>query len=86
VGEEPGEEAGGGVRLWVFPRVDQVSSNWHPEGGLVVIAEDRPAAETMLAKNAAIKVTEAEWKDAHRYVIADDCEGRVYTFPDAGCC
>lgn len=76
------------MRLFLFERVEQVSENYHPGGGLVIVANSEEHARSLIADSASIKPTDEEWAKVRIYFL-DDTFGNaphVYVFPDAGCC
>lgn len=74
------------MQIFLFERVDQVSGNYHPEGGLVVVARDRQHVEELISGDQSIQVTEREWEHVAIYPLIGEAEAKVYVFPDAGCC
>ena len=75
---------GGFIYIWEC--IENVSSRYHPEGGLAVVAEDQDAARAMIAATKNIEVTEREWERVIVLPIAGEIEHRIISFPDAGCC
>lgn len=71
------------MKLFIWKQVGECGSgSYHPEGGLVIIAQSLPAAlEAAKAEGAVIK--DDETPDEVR-----DIEGPAgfWRFPDAGCC
>jgi len=74
------------MKAFIFKRIDEVSSRWHSEGGLVVIAENVEQAKKEIAKDICITVTESEWAEVETYNLVGNPEPKVFTFPDSGCC
>jgi len=84
------------VKAFVFPRIDTLTSSYHSEGGLLIIAEDRADAERQIAAHndapsswydkPNLHPTDDEWDSAVVYELAGDAEPRIFLFPDAGCC
>jgi hypothetical protein len=70
------------MKVFVWKRIEQASSNWHSEGGLVVFADTLERARE-LAKEKKAHPAEDELPDTVR-----ECEGgeAVFIMPDAGCC
>lgn len=74
------------MTLFVLDNVDELTSRYHTEGGLVVVASDLDAAKALVAATCTeAKITDDEWAAAVQYHV-DDAEPRVFVFPDAGCC
>ena len=74
------------MRMFLFHRIDRVSSNYHEEGGLVIVARDEAHARELIGNDEYIKPTDEEWGKAVAYDLSGDPEPKVYVFPDAGCC
>ena len=66
------------MKLFIWNRIYELTDNYHPEGGLLVIAEDLENAKNMEPKINSIK------PDYVYDVIAD--KPLKIIFPDAGCC
>ena len=78
------------MNVFIFPRIQQLTSNYHPEGGLVVVARHVPHVEALIAAQnidgGRIEITAKEWDGVLMYRMAAEAEPRVILFPDAGCC
>lgn len=76
------------MKLFLFQRIEQVSGNYHPEGGLVIVASDIDEAMELIAKDENITVTGEDWGRVVTYPLSSDFGYMpfVYVFPDAGCC
>lgn len=76
------------MMLFLFRRIDQVSGNYHPEGGLVIVAYDRERAQDLIAESSEIQPTESDWDEVIEYELmtGHGYQPAVYVFPDAGCC
>jgi len=72
------------VKLFLWERLADVSSNWHTGGGLVVVAKDLDAAIALARQDEYIKVTQEDKPDFE--CNTDATEEKVFVFPDAGCC
>lgn len=75
------------MNVYIWNRLDRVTTNWHAEGGIVVVADSLDAARALAA--AEIKVENPDVLTSlpdHTYAIAGEAESRVVVFPDAGCC
>ena len=71
------------MKVYLWRRVKYASSNYHPEGGVVVFAEDEPSARS-LASAAGANIADDEVPD--RITECVPCDRTAYIFPDAGCC
>lgn len=74
------------MKLFLFERINQVSENYHSEGGLVIVAIDRNHAEMLIADDANIQPTESDWGEVVEYTLDRGYTPVFYVFPDAGCC
>ena len=74
------------MKLFLFRRIQQATEYYHPEGGLVIVADSLAHALELIGENEHIQPTEAEWEDAIGYEIFGNPKPNVYVFPDAGCC
>lgn len=73
--------------LYVWNRVENATSNYHSEGGIIVIAKDLARAREMIAEATA----DVEGPCEALTIAPDfqrDCGGDEYIaiHPDAGCC
>lgn len=76
------------MQLFLFRRIEQVSENYHPEGGLVIVANDLEGAMSLIREDEHIKPTGEEWTKVIVYELmpGHGYQPAVYVFPDAGCC
>jgi len=89
------------MNVYVFKDVEQLTDNYHCEGGLVVVAKNENHVEELIKDTnkiswdesddftligADIRLSDEEWADMIVYPTNNDAEPRVYVFPDAGCC
>lgn len=74
------------MKMFVFKRIEQVSSNLHPEGGLMVVARDKDHVEYLLEVEKYIELSDGDWEKVIIFELKNDEEPRVIIFPDAGCC
>ena len=72
------------MKVFVWERVDQASSNYHSEGGVVVFAETEARAREIANKQSGCSIAENEEPDEARDVSGGN--EAVYIMPDAGCC
>lgn len=71
------------MKIFIWQTIDKCTSNYHPEGGVVVVAENLERAKE-LALGSGAEIKEDEKPDAV-YDVAQ-AEEKVFIFPDAGCC
>jgi hypothetical protein len=89
------------MKLYIWEDVSHVSSSWHDEGGVVVIAEDLDAARSKVRDYCAqflpeegeergvlLATVDADLaKDPGAALVVDPAtEPRLWVFPNAGCC
>lgn len=74
------------MKIFIFQHVDKCSPNYHPEGGLVLIAKDIEQAKLFLKEKDHIEITDEEWEDVESFELADNVESKYWIMPNAGCC
>ena len=85
------------MNIYIFEDVDQLTTNYHCEGGLVVVAKNEKHVNELIQienktvneydwQEAAIELTEEEWEKVKVYPLAEEVEPKVMIFPNAGCC
>ena len=74
------------MRIFVFEDIENCSSNYHSEGGLVVIAKDIEHAKELLKEDKSIDVTDEEWGKVESFALAENVEPKFWVMPNAGCC
>lgn len=74
------------MKIFVLEHVEQVSGNYHSDGGLVVVARDIEEAKKLVEREWECKPTDEEWGQAMVYELKEGYETKCYVFPDAGCC
>lgn len=83
------------MKIWIIECVENLTDNWHPEGGIAVIAESLDAAKKLILAETETdfqgnvftpKVTDEEWAESVEMELAGNIEERVFIFPNAGCC
>ena len=74
------------MKIFIFENIGNVSSNYHPEGGLVIIADDIDAAKELIKSNPSIIITDNEWEGVESFELAELVEPKYWVMPDAGCC
>ena len=74
------------MKMFIFEYLNEVSDNYHCEGGLAVVAKDKEQVYQLIKEHGDIEITEDEWKEAYIYELIGDIEPKVFVFPDAGCC
>lgn len=76
------------MKLFIWPRASDVTENWHPEAGLVVVAEDLEDARDYMRGHKYVGTTsDAFTTDPFfTFELAEDRERMCIVFPDSGCC
>ena len=73
---------GPAMKVFIWQRINHATDNYHPEGGVVVIAGDLDRAVRLAAdKGAIIDKMPDRTLDVH-----DNASEEVFIFQDAGCC
>lgn len=72
------------MKVFIWERVEQCADNYHPEGGVVVIAETEERARELANMQHGCNI---EKNEAVSYVVGTySKKEKVFIFPDAGCC
>ena len=71
------------VKVFVWAKIEECTSNYHSEGGVVVFAKDEARARK-LAKKHGCQIKDTEKPNAIRKVVGDKED--IYIMPNAGCC
>jgi biotin-(acetyl-CoA carboxylase) ligase len=81
------------MKVFIWKRLEQVSTNWHREGGLMVCASSLERAREIVKEKVDVEdygdPVDCDAKDLDpdiTYTVTEDAEERVLVFPDAGCC
>lgn len=74
------------MQVFIFPHLEQVSGNYHTNGGAVIIAENDEKARQLAEQTDGLQISESEWQTAEVFTISGDAPPKVYIYPDAGCC
>lgn len=74
--------------MYVFQYVEQVTSNWHSGGGVMILAYNERHALELVEATEDLEITAEEWQEAEEFQVKNDFDydPKVYIFPDAGCC
>lgn len=72
------------MKVFVWDYLDNVSSSYHSDGGLLVVAETLEAAVKLAEQEPSVVVGEEQ--PTVVYETTEDAEQRVMVFPNAGCC
>lgn len=72
------------MKVFVWSHVDQCTHHYHPEGGVVVFAEDESRARELANAEPGCSIRTDEQPNEVRDVAGG--EERVFIMPDAGCC
>lgn len=83
------------MNIYIWKNLLEVTSNYHPEGGLAVVARSLDHAKEVVAHYYDDNY-DPEWSTAPRpnldiepdavYTLANEETPRVFVFPNAGCC
>lgn len=71
------------MKLFIWEYLEEVSCNYHTEGGLVVVEDDLKSAVELAEKNEYVTIGDIEPDHVYDVGIA---EAKVLIFQDAGCC
>jgi hypothetical protein len=75
------------MNIYIFERIENVSGNYHKEGGLVIIASSIEHAKEVISVDKNICPTDEEWDAVQFFHLKDREEKpRYWVMPDAGCC
>lgn len=74
------------MKIFIFERLDQVTPEWHPEGGLVVIAKNIEHVNELIRFEDFIEISDEEWNTVKVYELKGDVKPEIITFRDTGCC
>lgn len=75
--------------VFIWDEVDNLTHNWHDDGGLVVVAVDLAKARELIVDNGRIPASCTALTDPpdHTYPLKRGTyQDKVFVFPDAGCC
>ncbi len=74
------------MNAYIFENVEQLTSNYHSGGGLIIFARDIDHATELTRSDSSISISDVEWSEAKVFKMADDVQPQIFKFPDAGCC
>ena len=81
------------MKIFIWRRLEELTTHWHPEGGLVVIAKSLEVARAMIRFKAKLGVWDAIDPSCDALTkepdLTFDCSCDVETlivFPNSGCC
>ena len=74
------------MNIYVFEDLQNVSGNYHPGGGAVIVALDIESAKIFAGDTEYLEISDEDWENVTIYELAEYYEAKVYIFPDAGCC
>jgi len=72
--------------VYIFEYIEELTDNWHSDGGLVVIAKSRKQAKELIASKPSMVVTDEEWDSCIVHKLVGNPKPQIFVFPDAGCC
>lgn len=73
------------MKIFIWERVENATSNYHSGGGVVVVAETLEQAMSM-AEEHGVRFGDEYDTAPIALELSDEQEPRVFVFPDAGCC
>jgi hypothetical protein len=73
------------MRVYIWERIQELTDNYHSDGGLVVVAANLQRA-IELAEAEGVTFSDKETIPTINYSVVADVEEKVFIFPDAGCC
>ena len=73
------------MHVYMWERISNCTENYHPEGGLLVVAESLDSAIDK-ARECGIGLTSDELEPDRIWPTDPSQESEVWIFPDAGCC
>lgn len=75
------------MKVFIWERLSNVTTNWHHEGGCVVIAESLEKAREQLHIHGVPVGSDAFAAEPDKTLPTGDFEDPdVFIFPDSGCC
>jgi hypothetical protein len=84
------------MKLYVLTQDDGLTTCYHDNGGLVVVARDKDHANEVIREShskggynrgeALRTPNDGEWAQAVVYELVGDPKPAVFIHPDAGCC
>lgn len=75
------------MQIFIFERVEELTGNYHPEGGLAVIAKNLEDCIKFANSEKQINLSEQEISDVKVFSLSDkNIENQIFIFPDSGCC
>jgi hypothetical protein len=73
------------MKVFIWYDIDELTDNYHSDGGLVVIADNLEDAR-ILAMERNVKFKDIELQPDLVYELKDYPKDNVIIFPNAGCC
>jgi hypothetical protein len=73
------------MKMFIWMSAEMVSSRYHSDGGLMVIASTEERARELANGTEDVVVSPGNTVD-HVYELLGAPEEKVLVFPDAGCC
>lgn len=71
------------MKIYIYKELYHVSDRYHEHGGLIVIAKDRKAHDSLVAKDVSIVIDK---RPDIILNVSGKIEEQVIVFPNAGCC
>jgi len=74
------------MKIFILPRVEECTEEYHTEGGLVVLAKDIDKAKELIKAETQARPTEEEWASATIFDVVGEHEPAHWIMSDTGCC
>lgn len=74
------------MEVYIWRRLDQVTDNYHREGGLVIVASSLARAKELAGENDSFDCCPVIDKDPDHILPTTESEEIIIPFRDAGCC
>lgn len=72
------------MKIFIWHYISECSTNYHKEGGVVVIAKDEAMARELANSEPGCNIRNDEYPDLILECV--DTQDKVFIMPDAGCC
>lgn len=73
-------------RIYIFESVDGITDEYHDGGGLAIVTATGDPQKVFRDAHPNLEPDFANAELTATYVVADNEEGRIFVFPDRGCC
>lgn len=72
------------MRIYIFDYVGNITGSWHNGGGVAVITDGDP--EKVIREKLPDLNPDFSESEVTSYKVVDGEEGKLFLFPDQGCC